>query len=69
MPRDGSNQVGNQTFDKMNEFTSAWAKEEGWGLIELHTQQWDDAWFVDPIHLGREGEQQKALRVAEVLLP
>ena len=69
MPRDSSEQVGNPVFDKMNESTSTWAKEEGWGLIELHTQQWDDAWFVDPVHLTREGKQQKGQRVADVLMP
>ena len=69
MPRDSSNQVSNAVLDQMNTFTSTWAKDEGWGLIELHTQQWDDAWFVDPVHLNRAGKQQKGQRIAEVLAP
>jgi lysophospholipase L1-like esterase len=69
MPRDSSEQIDNVIFDQMNASTAEWAKEEGWGLIELHTQEWDDAWFADPIHLFREGEQQKGQRIADVLMP
>ncbi len=69
MPRDSSEQVGNVVFDKMNAYTATWAKEEGWGLIELHTQQWKDEWFADPIHLTVEGKKEKGQRVAEALIP
>lgn len=69
MPRDSSNQIDNAIFDEMNASTSAWAKKEEWGLIELHTQQWDDSWFFDPIHLNQKGEQQKGQRIADVLMP
>jgi len=55
-------------LDNMNDRISLVGKKKGWNVVALHTQDWDDAWFIDQVHLSKEGLRQKAKRIADELV-